>query len=243
MIQIVTWLWQSPNNLFTAEHVNRLYAGLTRHCHTPFTLWCITDWSEPSHFTPGVRTFPMFEDHKDMSVLLPVGPRACFHRLALYDRAMGNVFGPRIVQMDLDVVVTGDVTPLLSMRTEPLLVHLQRKDSAARRTYNPSLMIMDAGVLHDCWAEFHANPNGVKNDALKNGWNGSDMSILNRWLDTHPPTASLGLDDGVANYWSDCRRERWRLPAEARVVLFYGRRRLGDPDVLKDSPWIAENWK
>lgn len=242
MISIVTWLWQSPENLFGAEHVNKLARALARHCHIPYQFWCITDWAEPDAFEPGVRTFPMFVDHKDMTVTLPIGPRACFHRLALYDRAMADVFGPRIVQLDLDVVITGNITPIVT-RPESLLVHRQRADSPTRTTYNPSMLIMDAGILHDCWAEFHANPNGVMNDARKQGWNGSDMAILNRWLDKHPPTASLGLDDGVANYWSDCRRERWRLPAEARVVLFYGRRRLGDPDVLKDSPWIAEHWK
>ena len=238
-LQVVTWLWGVGTGPFTSEDVNKLYRAMRRHYHKPFTFWCITDFDtkERVSFENGVYTYPMseFRDHSEMRA----GQRGCFHRLRLLDRSMGDVFGPRILQMDLDAVVVGDVTPLFT-RAEPVVIHVQN-DAPGRATRNPSLLLMDAGALHPVWERFHAAPHETWQAAKNHGWNCSDMSVINDYLHQNRATVKPATwETGVARYWKDIK-PTGLLPADARIVLFYGNDKATDPAVQARSPWIAEH--
>lgn len=239
-LQVVTWLWGVGRGPFGPQDVNLLHRGLRRHLSLPFVFWCVTDYDgEPAAFDAGIRTYPMFTDHAEMSA----GHRACFRRMRIFDRAMGDLLGPRILQLDLDVVFTDDVTPLFS-RTEPLLMHLQRS-APGRKTWNPSLLLMDAGVLHPLWERFHAQPQQSWYDAKDKGWAGSDQAVINDYLNRiaphGPQPATWTRADGVSAYWEDSAVDG-RLPIGTRVSLLYGSQNPGDADVQRKSPWVLEHW-
>jgi hypothetical protein len=231
-LAVVTWKWGS---LFGSEYVNRLREMLCRHLHIPFELYCITD--DVAGIDPRILVHPMYTDHAEMVG----GKRSCFRRLRLLDREMGTIFGPRILQLDLDIVITADVTPLFD-RSESVVL-CEQSVNAGRPVLNPSMFLFDAGVLHDLWEQFHADPQGVHNKARKAGWSCSDMSIINNYVMVNKIKAARWTQkDGVVAYWREVRRLGGRLPPGARAVLFYGKDNPGDAEVLKKSPWIKEFW-
>lgn len=239
MIEVVTWKW---GTLFGPEYVYKLASMLARHLHVPYRLNVITDDPLLVDCPYGsFRTLPMFTDHGEMKA----GNRACFRRLRIFDREMATLIGPRILQLDLDVVIVDDVTPLFT-RTEPLLLVEQRRDDNLKRvTYNPSMLLMDAGILHELWEIFHAAPMKVWEKARDSGWACSDMSVINHYLQLHPEIAKAWTrDEGVTAYWREVRREtKGPLPANSRVVLFYGQENPHDKVVLERSPWVSEHWR
>lgn len=234
-LQVVTWKW---GDLFGPEYVNKLQSMLKRHLHTEHTLHCITD--NPDGLNPGICRHPMFEDHADMSA----GNRSCFRRLRIFDREMANMFGPRILQLDLDVVFTDDVTPLFT-RPDPLVL-VEQTRANRRVTYNPSMLLMDAGILHSMWEKFHAAPKQTWYDAKSHGWACSDMSVINDYLDQHTtvPRATWTTEEGVGSYWRDIMNApAGHLPKGLRAVLFYGHQNPSDAAVLERSPWIEDHWR
>lgn len=233
-LQVVTWKWST---LFGPEYVNRLASMLKRHLHMPYQFHCITD--NPDGLDAGICRHPMFTDHMAMKA----GNRGCFHRLQIFDREMASMFGPRILQLDLDIVITDDVTPLFN-RPEPLVLVEQNRHNR-RVTYNPSMLLMDAGILHDMWTRFHAQPNETWQKAKSHGWNCSDMSVINDYLDQNQavPRATWTLAEGVISYWREVKRDgRGDLPPGTKAVLFYGHQNPSDPPIQVKSPWILEHW-
>lgn len=244
-IRVVTWLWQDASKpaLFGPEHVNKLHRGLKRHLHRRFDFTVITDHDDLADFDAGVQVYPMIYDHADMRA----GNRSCFRRLRLLEAETSLRFGDRIAQLDLDAVIVGDVTPLFD-RTEPLLMHNQGRPGS-RAIWNPSVMLMDAGVLDGCWREFNAAPTETWQAAKRAGWSCSDMSVLNHWISRRPLVddarpATWTAEEGMLAFWRDLPKQAQQrdLPVGARMVLFYGMQNPHDPAVMQRCPWIAEHW-
>ena len=235
-LSVVCWKW---GTLFGPEYVNRLASMLRRHLRAPYTLSCITD--DPSGIDcEGLGVAPVqMEGRFDAHAGLRAGNRACFRRLRLLGKDMADVFGPRVLQLDLDVVLVGDVTPLFD-RPDPLVLVEQANTGTGRVTHNPSMLLMDAGVLDGAWAEFDAAPLETWHAARDRGWGCSDMAVINDYVARNAvPAATWGEADGVQAYW---RPENKQLRPGARAVLFFGRANPGDADVQAASPWISEYW-
>lgn len=235
-LAVVCWRW---GTLFGPEYVNRLASMFRRHLHMPYTFHCIaTGDLAPTEYDPEVALHPMYLDHAEMTA----GSRSCFRRLRLLDAGMRDVFGPRILQVDLDTVIVDDVTPLFD-RPEPLVLCRQQAVHD-RVTYNPSMMLMDAGVLHRAWEEFHAAPASIWSTARARGWSCSDMAVINNYVEqARVRPAFWTEEEGVVAYWREVRRAKGALPPGARVVLFYGTANPSDADLREKSPWIEEHWR
>lgn len=233
-LSVVTWKW---GTVFGPEYVNNLASMLKRHLHMDYTFHCITD--NPDGLDSGICRHPMFTAYGEMKA----GSRSCFRRLRIFDASMAGMFGPRILQLDLDMVITDDVTPLFD-RPDPLVL-VEQTSSGRRVTYNPSMLLMDAGILHAMWTTFTVDPNRAWQTAKSHGWNCSDMSIINDYLDQHQaiPRATWRLDEGVISYWREVKRNEGKLPLGARAVLFYGSQNPSDGPIQAKSPWIQDHWR
>jgi len=237
MLHVVTWKWGTR---FGPEYANRLRYGLDRHLRVPFLFHVITDDAAGLELDNRSVVHPMYTDHAEMRA----GKYACFRRLRMFEKGMAEVIGPRILHLDMDCVITGDVTPLFD-RPEPLVIFSQGARGNGRVTYNPSMVLMDAGVLDDMWVKFHARPKETHAAAVSQGWSCSDMSIVNDYLHKNRKTvtpATWEENDMVQAYWRGNRAKDWGLRENTRIVLFYGRWNPGDADVTAQSPWVTEHW-
>lgn len=228
MISVVTWRW---GNLFSPEFVATLRSMLARHLHLPHQLYCITD--QPADVPGGVIAVPMPTGHAST-------PR-CRRRMWQFARERAEIFGPRMLCMDLDVVIVDDITPLVD-RPEPTV--LWRVGYAG--VYSGSFMLFDTGALHGAWVAFREDPDGYP---LSTGEKyASDQAMLNHYL-RGKSVAHWTEADGVRTYFGKGYESKahhgigpdsQHLPPGTRIVV------LGSADkhVLEQrmQPWIARHW-
>lgn len=237
MLRVVCSKW---GTVFAARHVNALRAMLARHLALPHELVCVTD--DAAGIDPRVRIVPM-------PVTYTHTPR-CRRRMQFYSRAFvdQHLGGGRVLYLDLDVVIVGDLTPLVD-RPAPLIVwrvgHAQ--------VYSGSFLVADAGVLDGAWQRFAADPEGYPRAAEPRAV-GSDQAMINHWLrtdgqDVHVRAWQWSDRDGLVTFYGagyahlehfGVGPHRRALPGGARIVV------LGSADlyVLQDAgyPWVKQHW-
>jgi hypothetical protein len=86
---------------------------------------------------------------------------------------MAEIIGPRFVSLDLDVVVTGDLTPLFE-RTEDFVIWAWPFRGTL---YNGTMWMMDAGARAKVWTEFDPATSPTKSRLA--GFAGSDQAWMN----------------------------------------------------------------
>lgn len=105
MLTFVTWKWESQGERkseFSNEHVNILYNMLNRNLKMDFKLVCISD--DFSGIREEVNKFPIWKDALNLPGELK--------RLRIFGSDVLDSIGDNIVNIDLDVVIVNDITPL-----------------------------------------------------------------------------------------------------------------------------------
>ena len=234
MLTILTWKWGAK---FSAVHVNTLRSMLARRLALDHRVVCVTD--DAAGIDAAIETIPLPVRHSD-------SPR-CRRRMRAFDQAWASKIGERILALDLDVVITGDITPLVD-RPDPLVCW--RVGYAG--VFSGSVILMNAGVLDPMWRAFDKDPNGYARRAAPRGV-GSDQAMLNWYLSQSSTKIRPGVwteADGFVTFFGlgYQRLERRgvgpgnpRLPPGARMVV------LGSDDlhVLEQGehyPWVRE-WR
>jgi hypothetical protein len=107
-LTVLAWWWAASGRrpgVYTAAHVHALARMLAKHMSGEYRLVCVTD--RPEEITE-CETFPLWN--------LPVTQTRdldCYRRLKLFEPKFGAVFGERILSLDLDVLIRGDLAPLI----------------------------------------------------------------------------------------------------------------------------------
>jgi hypothetical protein len=229
-LAVTCWRW---GGIFEAAYVNRLRDAFARHCQLPHRVVCVTD--DPTGIDAGIEIVPM-------PTTFAHTPR-CRRRMQIFDRAFASRIGDRILSIDLDVVIVGDLTRILD-RHEPLVGW----KVAHHNVYSGSFFLMDAGVLDPLWQMFDAEPETFPQRIQPRGVP-SDQAMLNWYLSTQAPIAQWTEADGFVTYYGRGyeRQEhlgvgprRPDLPAGARIVV------LGSADKhVMDAgqfAWCREHW-
>lgn len=237
MLSVVTWLWGSK---YSTTHVNMLRAMVKRHLDMDHEFVCLSDKNKG--FRSDIRVVP----------LPKAGSRAndpmALKRVWMFSEEAGEVIGPRFINIDLDTVIVGDITPLLS-RTEDFIVWKAPFYDAKHHEingppycYNASLMMMDAGSRKWVWERFSKDPDKEIRHAEHSGWiYHGDSDIVSNML--IPNEATWDLSDGLYAYWTHLDMGEKPLPPDARIVSFYGPRcDPADPVVQRKSPWVKRYW-
>lgn len=224
-LTVLTFLWGVK---YTVQYVERLGAGLRRHLDIPFRFICVAD--RPRQFG---RTVPYQEVLRDLWLTKIKG---CFCRLCVFDpvwqKSVGIAPGDRILVLDLDLIVTGPLAPLVD-RPEPFVI-LQGVNNPSHPTkYNGSVWLTTAGYRPDVWSTFsmeEANklPRLVFPD--DQGWFQAKM----------PDAAAFTDADGVYAFGKSATWPKSNeLPTNARIVAFPGSR---DPKLLTHLPFVRQHW-
>lgn len=241
MIDVLCWKWKpAPNyrSRFTAAHVNTLAAMVARNYAGPHRVTCVTDDAEG--IDRNVRVLPLWDDFAQLKSPHDAPGRrpnpACYRRLRMFAADAPEWLGRRVLSIDLDVVITGDLAPLVE-RPEPIVLW---GDTSPGTFYNGGMVLFDAGAFAHIWDDFRANPQAQIAKAQKLRQWGSDQGVIGAALGPGRPI--FRTTDGVYSYRNHIRKAHGRLPQGARLVSFHGE---FDPwgDEAQRLDWVRENWR
>lgn len=234
MLSVVCFKWRPAagyRSVFGPETANTLQRMVARHYPHPHRFFCVTD--DPTGIDPSIIIVPLWHDFA--AVPSPHGGNnpSCYRRLKLFDPAVASTFGSDLVCLDLDTVITGDLSPLWN-RPEEFVIW---GETNRRSWYNGSMFRLKTGSRPQLWTDF--DPKMSPAAALKAGKFGSDQGWISYRLGKGEATWSTA--DGVYSYRVHLQPKKSRLPANARIVMFHGHQ---DPwsKSLQQIPWIREHY-
>jgi hypothetical protein len=218
-LTVVCWRWQTCQGYrtsFAPESVRILRNMVRRHYPHPHRFLCVTD--SPDEIDADIETHLLWPDFA--TVHSPHGSKhpSCYRRLRAFHPEIAAIFGPRFVSIDLDVVLTADVTPLWQ-RSEDFVCY------------------GTAGARPQVWTRF--NPQHSPQQAKRAGCFGSDQGWMTHVLGPHE--AMWTQTDGVYSFRNHLRGTP-TLPADARMVMFHGGAKPWDPQVQQSVPWLSEHY-
>ena len=239
LITVVCWRWGSK---YGKEHIAKLQSMLARNLSIPHELVCITDRRDD--LPVGVRPFQMPRT--------PMKDWKCIRRMWLYSYEASKI-GKRILQLDVDMVLTGSIDPIVD-RPEPFVIWKSESNFGEKWAYNATVMLLNAGARSDVWDRWVKDPRGSCKAAAAAGLNprvNSDQAIATYYLKDNPP-ATWTTDDGIYAYRVIAGKHGMKdhgLPENARIVSFHGSSKGGpvrDPsnsELYERSPWVKEHWR
>lgn len=230
LLTVVCWRWSTPGyrSQFGPESVNALSAMVARNYPAPHRFVCCTNDAK------GIAGHvEIVSDRADWSHIRSphgAGNPSCYRRLRLFAPDAAETFGERVVSLDLDCVIVGDLRPLWD-RPESFVGW---QDPLYPRQLNGSMQMLRTGAHPEVWDGF--NPARSPSLAKAAGFVGSDQGWLSYCL---PDAARWTAADGVYSFRKDCAQG---LPDGARIVFFHGK---VDPWSAQAQalPWVRENWR
>lgn len=236
MIHAISWKWSSPTykHKFSAEHVNAHARMVRRNYDGGLRQVCVTD--DPASIE--IETFPLWGDFAGLSNNAGGEYPSCYRRLKLFDprtqAALGISPGDRVVSLDLDMVVTGDLNPLWD-RNEPF-VGWAVKNRFHGRVFNGSMWMFRAGAFPEIWADFH--PEKSPQIARDAGYLGSDQAWMSYMVGADQ--AGWTREDGI---YTRMEVKAKRVPPhDCRVVMFHGSLKPWQAIASGDAEWAKQYW-
>lgn len=227
---------------------------LKRHLSVPHKITVISD--HPMGIPSGMTFFNVAQtllERKKKN--LPKGKltRNCMRRMWLYSQE-AEVLGDRLLQLDIDMVLTDSIDPLVN-RPEPFVIWKGDSTKKPNRphgwAYNATIMLLTPGARRDVWDRWFKDPNGIYKESKEAGWDpdtNSDQAIATYLLHQKEPVANWTSADGIHAYRvlaGKYGEKDQGLPAGTRVVSFHGMsgaRTPERPELQACSPWIRQHW-
>lgn len=208
-LHVTTWLW---GDRYGFDYVDKLAAAVARNLGSHRFLVC----------PPDPRDIALTE--------MP----GCFARLRTFDPEWqvknGICPGDRILNLDLDLVVTGRLD-WLAERPEPFGI-LQGVNAVNPCRFNGSVWWTTAGHRPDVWTKFSLEAARRVRHA--------DFPDDQAWLEAMIPEAgAIGPADGVYGFQKPGWPKGEALPDNAKLVAFFGWR---DPSKFEHVPWVKQHW-
>lgn len=236
MMTFVVWRWR-PNagyrSTFAPATIATMHSMLSRHYHAPFDLLCITD--EPDQVPAGVRRLKLWDDFSTLPSPHGRGYPSCYRRLKMFSKEARDFIGPRFVSLDLDIVITDDVTELFDQQTEFRMYG----DTARFTPYNGSIIQMIAGTRRQVWEKF--DPKSSPRIGLSRNYIGSDQAWIAVCLGDHEP--KFTRRDGVFSFRNELRPKGGNLPSGAKMVILHGAHDPWSADMRMRHAWIREHYR
>ena len=233
MLTIACWKWKPSRNYrstFGPEAVNTLAKMVARHYKHPHRVVCVTD--DPDGIDSSIGIVPLWSDHADL--INPHGAHqpSCYRRLKAFSSEAREWFGDRFVSVDLDCVITGDMSPLWN-RPEDFVIWGSGTDK--RVWCNGSMWMMKTGARKHVWENFNAKTSPAA--AKRAGFFGSDQAIVAHMLGRKE--AMWTKDDGVYSFRVHLNNGSIPPPPDMKICFFHGR---WDPWTKLEIPWVQEAW-
>lgn len=241
MITVVIWKW---GDLYTADHVDRIVRAIRRNLHVAHSIVCITD--NTGEIPGSISAIPL----RDVS-----GKRHCRRLWIFSDEARS--LGSTLLQIDIDTVITGDLTQLV-VDYERSGANFQiwkcKMSSRYKFGLNPTFMMLKAGYYAHIWDDYVKNPDWRLVQANRDGWPASDQAIISHTFTSiksqtvaEPTCPVWTAEDGIISLRDELRQmslaphnhQHEPLPPGTRLVSFHGR---FDPKQFTMLDWVKQHW-
>lgn len=234
MLNIVTYLWDNPEAKhkgrfeYGAQHVESLYQGLRANLGTiEFKFTLITD-----RFVHGLSS-----EINQVQLWDHIPKYRCYPRLAMF--GMEKQLGEEVLAVDLDVLITGDLTDLVEyMRYYNFCGYVDRVNT---NQFSNSFLYFKPKFTKPIADLFHTI---VQFDESKFPYIGSDQG----WLNTYFGGIAGGkrnfekvgiVDHAVWNIYDYPEIAKKDLPNDAKMVMFNGM----DYDMsIAPETWVKKYW-
>lgn len=221
MLKVVSFFWGEK---YTPAHVDKLYHALRKNLHIPFEYVLFTDKKLP--INENIDQRPLWDKCRNLG--------GCYNRLYIFHEKWEKELAQRFICIDLDCVITGDITPIFS-RQEDFIINayqpLKNNKGLIDQRYNGAMFMMNAGARKSVWHEFDPKktPKILKQDPAIVG---TDQAWIRKHLG--PGERTWNVDDGIY----EARNLGHKLPANCRLVFFAGDR---DPSTSRLN-WVRHLW-
>lgn len=209
-------------------YADRLRAALSRNIAQPFRFVLVTD--NPDAQADIVS--PIVDADQEC-----LQKRGCLARMRMFapewQQSIGAARGDRIVNIDVDAVVIGNLDALFN-RTDEFTI-MQGFNQTNRCPFNGSLWMFQSGERRDVYEDFSFEAYAERKVPFH------AFPDDQGWLHHKFPKAKAYTPrDGVYAFkkigWGEAGRRG--LPSNARLVAFPGR----DPGDYPELDWIKRNW-
>jgi hypothetical protein len=204
-----------------------------RHLPEPHRFVCITD-APADQFGPGVEvmsTPPEAEALGKLSTPEKAHFPSCYRRLWMFSDA-AKVLGERVLLIDIDLVVTGDLRPLFAPPGD-FIGWRPYRDWGRPMRFGGGIYLLTPGTRTQVWTDFQG-PASIA-EARQAGFRGSDQAWISYKLPGEP------YWDKAAGIYSirDFKNPLAPPPKDARLVQCNGPIKPWRSPI----PWIKEHWR
>lgn len=155
---------------------------------------------------------------------------SCYRRLWLFSKEAKSL-GTRILALDVDVIVTGSLVPLVE-REESFVGWCDERNEKPRVA--GGVYLLRAGAHTNVWTDF--DPKTSPQIALAAGYRGSDQAWMSFKL--CPNVATWGIADGLTKItWLQGDPEE-----STRLVFTAGYSPPWNREVQRRNPWLLKHW-
>lgn len=243
IVNIVCWKWKQPGDAlhprkaikFGPDHVNHLHTMIAANLKEPFQLHCITD--DGAGLKPEINIIPLWDDFRAMG--------GCYTRLKVFHEDMADLIGQDFFSIDLDVLITGDITDLIN-HTRSNYDFKIWGDTNPTTPYNGSFFYMKAGARRQVYHDFH--PVTSPAEGIKRKYVGTDQAWIGACLGPHESKWTTA--DGVFSFrvhfgprMTRTPNKRDRLLGDERIIFFHGSNDPSKPKTWAQAPWVRQFWK
>jgi hypothetical protein len=230
----ITILCVRFGNKYGPHYVKRLRNMVERHITVPFEFVCLTDDPTPME---GIRSIVI----KNQGYA-----RGWWHKVHMFDPKLK--LNGRILYMDLDVVICGNLDNLVSIQRNDFLGirDFNRAFHPTWKRLNSSVMAWNHGTQSHIWEEFKTNPNNAMRLHGDQDW---------IWKTSHN-ILKFFPDEWIQSY-------KWEIRSKQELTLIAGKRQFketrhdvkphpdcciavfhGDPNPadVRDQ-FVVDNWR
>lgn len=215
---MITFACVRTGTKYGPEYVERLAAGVARHYQGPHRFVSLTD--QPDKIA-GVCNFD----------IAPTGLKGWWGKMALFDFA--DRIGERIVYLDLDTVIVGDLSPLAALNVDFGICGSFTRAAGNLSwpcRYGSCVMTISPGAGRRIWADFRSDPGRFITEAGTYG----DQHAIER-LEPFGTILQEVLPPGFFLGYRDLGDSK---PAGCSLVIFAGKSK---PHAC-DEKWIRDAW-
>lgn len=231
-LTIVCWKWRSDGNYLTeygARDVNILAAMLRRNLTIPYTLKLVSD-----DFDGVDSSIERVQIWTEPNVKVAGNKPNCYRRLRQFAPEARYFLGERVLSLDLDCVITGNLDSILS---EDVDFKAWNKGLVA---YQGGMILHKPGKFPFLWTEF--DPQNTPRETAARRIVGSDQAWISMRMPKGLPVWTKA--DGILSYKGDLRNcreylETGELPPNTKIVFYHGQPK---PAQCRDR-FVLEHWR